>query len=208
MIKYILLKSRLLEATSLEKYGNYYCVLIPGPVTDETDTCIGGMVKDNNKNIVMLLTIPKRGSKAAKEEIYVRHVKGKNTKPICFISLDIAKRLQADDPTAFFMIYHELGHVVLGTSRNCKKCRNNSQHKLNGLDKGIVDPDELKADAFAAEYIGIDDSIKSLEESRDAYFLSFQHKILPDKTMPAKAYQEMNLRIEALRNIKTVPPAQ
>ena len=87
-------------------------------------------------------------------------------------------------------------------------CRNNSQHKLNGLDKGIVDPDELKADAFAAEYIGIDDSIKSLEESRDAYFLSFQHKILPDKTMPAKAYQEMNLRIEALRNIKTVPPAQ
>lgn len=100
------------------------------------------------------------------------------------------------------MIFHELGHIVLGVSKRNKKDRNNKQHKISALNQGVVDPDELAADAFAAEYIGLEDSIKALEESRDTYFLSFQHKILPDKTMPAKAYQEMSLRIEALKALR------
>lgn len=69
------------------------------------------------------------------------------------------------------------------------------------MTNGIVDPDELAADAFAAAYIGIEDSIKALEQERDSYFLSFQNKILPNKTMPAIAYQEMSLRIEALKKL-------
>lgn len=130
----------------------------------------------------------------------VQRFKGQT--PKCYVSADTARKLQADDQAAVFMIFHELGHIVLGVSKSNKKDRNNNQHKIDALNQGIVDPDELAADAFAAEYIGLEDSIKALEESRDTYFLSFQHKILPDKTMPAKAYQKMSLRIEALKALR------
>lgn len=177
----------------MKKYGNYECYIAQTPISDNKEMCIGACVKDTAANVIMLIIVAKEGT----ETDCVKQYKGQ--KPKCYISADTARKLQADDQAAVFMIFHELGHVVLGITKRKKKDRNNKQHKIDALNQGIVDPDELAADAFAAEYIGLEDSIKALEESRDAYFLSFQHKILPDKTMPAKAYQEISLRIEALK---------
>lgn len=179
----------------MKKYGNYKCYIAQTPISDDKEMCIGACTKDTSKNIIMLIVVAKKGA----ETDCVQRFKGRT--PKCYVSADTARKLQADDQTAGFMIFHELGHIVLGVSKRNKKDRNNKQHKISALNQGVVDPDELAADAFAAEYIGLEDSIKALEESRDAYFLSFQHKILPDKTMPAKAYQEMSLRIEALKTL-------
>ena len=179
----------------MNKYGNYECYIARTPITNDKEMCIGACTKDTAANVIMLIIVAKKGA----ETDCVKQYKGQ--KPKCYVSADTARKLQADDQAAVFMVFHELGHVVLGTTKRKKKDRNNNQHKIDALNRGIVDPDELAADAFAAEYIGLEDSIKALEESRDAYFLSFQHKILPDKTMPAKAYQEMTLRIEALQKL-------
>ena len=184
----------------MNKYGNYECYIARTPITDDKEMCIGACTKDTSKNIIMLIVVAKKGA----ETDCVQRFKGRP--PICYVSADTARKLQADDQAAVFMIFHELGHIVLGVSKRNKKDRNKKQHKIDALSQGIVDPDELAADAFAAEYVGLEDSIKALEESRDAYFLSFQHKILPDKTMPAKAYQEMSLRIEALKKLLEKEP--
>lgn len=179
----------------MEKYGNYDCYISQTPISDEKEMCIGACVKDTAANVIMLIVVAKRGNKTD----YVQQYKSRT--PVCYISADTARKLQVDDQAALFLIYHELGHVVIGTARNKKKTRNRDNHLLDGLTNGIVDPDELAADAFAAAYIGIEDSIKALEQERDSYFLSFQNKILPNKTMPAIAYQEMSLRIEALKKL-------
>lgn len=179
----------------MNKYGNYECYIAQTPITDDTEVCIGACTKDTPKNIIMLIVVAKKGA----ETDCVQRYKGQT--PKCYVSADTARKLQADDQAAVFMVFHELGHIVLGVSKRNKKDRNNKQHKIDALSQGIVDPDELAADAFASEYVGLEDSIKALEESRDSYFLSFQNKIVPDKTMPAIAYQEMSLRIEALKNL-------
>lgn len=188
------------EAYTMNKYGNYECYIAQTPIPDDKEVCIGACTKDTSKNIIMLIVVAKKGA----ETDCVKQHKGQT--PKCYVSADTARKLQADDQAAVFVVFHELGHVVLGTTKRKKKDRNNNQHKIDALNQGIVDADELAADAFAAEYVGIEDSIKALEESRDSYFLSFQHKILPDKTMPAKAYQEMTLRIEALKNLLEKEP--
>lgn len=179
----------------MEKCGNYDCYISPNPISDDKEMCIGACVKDTAANVIMLIVVAKRGNKTDHVQQY------KSRTPVCYISADTARKLQVDDQAALFLIYHELGHVVIGTARNKKKTRNRDNHLLDGLTNGIVDPDELAADAFAAAYIGIEDSIKALEQERDSYFLSFQNKILPNKTMPAIAYQEMSLRIEALKKL-------
>lgn len=157
----------------MRKYGNYECYISKTPIPDDKEVCIGACTKDTSKNIIMLIVVAKKGT----ETDCVKQYKGQT--PKCYVSADTARKLQADDQAAVFMVFHELGHVVLGVSKRKKKDRNNNQHKIDSLNQGIVDPDELAADAFAAEYIGIEDSIKALEESRDSYFFK-----LPTQNCP------------------------
>lgn len=148
----------------MNKYGNYECYIAQTPISDDKEMCIGACTKDTAANVIMLIIVAKKGA----ETDCVKQYKGQ--KPKCYVSADTARKLQADDQAAVFMIFHELGHVVIGTARNKKKTRNRDNHLLDGLTNGIVDPDELAADAFAAAYIGIEDSIKALEQERDSYF--------------------------------------
>ena len=103
----------------MKKYGNYKCYIAQTPISDDKEMCIGACTKDTSKNIIMLIVVAKKGA----ETDCVQRFKGRT--PKCYVSADTARKLQADDQAAVFMIFHELGHIVLGVSKRNKKDRNN-----------------------------------------------------------------------------------
>ena len=82
-----------------------------------------------------------------------------------------------------------------------RKSKKKEKHSLEGLKTGKVDNKELLADAFAAEYVGFEDSIKALEETRDDIFMKLRSVVPFGDGYPSLVYNEFNNRIGALKEL-------
>ncbi len=164
-----------------EEYGLAGAVegkLLPGMVAIKQDNT----PRADRKYDVAALQITKQGSDAA-----------------ISLELEICEKLKDGESLALFAVFHELGHYVHG---HALRRTNNSDYEENRkalAREGTAHPNELEADAFAAEYLGTDRAISGLEELKKYAADDCQ----TDKWDPEDIdtmFQEINIRIEKLKD--------
>ena len=186
----------------MEKYGKYAYMVKPDiEITRKTEgETIGYCFKDIYNNPVMTILVSDR-ILDFNGKYYCMVIYEKGQLPLFVCSWEIAKGLQENNPTAQFVLMHELGHCVMKGGNSSRKSKKKEKHSLEGLKTGKVDKKELLADAFAAEYVGFEDSIKALEETRDDIFIKLRNVVPFGDDYPILVYNEFNNRIEVLKEL-------
>ena len=186
----------------MEKYGKYAYMVKPNiEITRKTEgEIIGYCFKDVYNNPVMTILVSDR-ILDFNGKYYCMVIYEKGKLPLFVCSWEIAKGLQENNPTAQFVLMHELGHCVMKGGNSSRKSKKKEKHSLEGLKAGKVQNKELLADAFAAEYVGFEDSIKALEETRDDIFMKLRSVVPFGDNYPTLVYNEFSNRIEALKEL-------
>lgn len=111
--------------------------------------------------------------------------------------------LKSGDVLALLTVFHELGHYLHG---HALRRTDNSDDKRKALIReGTVEPDELEADAFAAEYLGIDEVIAGLKKLRQYMIDRYQSEEWNPEDV-ALMDREIGIRIEKLEEAATGDP--
>ena len=111
------------------------------------------------------------------------------------VSEDCLKKLQKQDVTAFFKLYHELGHIDHGDLLPGQEAK---ADRFAQVAEGKVSEEERKADRFAMAYMGLENAIQALTEMREG--LKAEGGLLPSEKRRT-AMAELDLRIEELNTI-------
>ena len=186
----------------MEMYGKYDYLVKPDiEITRETEgEIIGYCFKDVYNNPVMTIVVSDR-ILAHNGNYYCMVIYEKGQLPLFVCSWEIAKGLQESNPSAQFALMHELGHCVMRGSNSFRKSKKKDKHSIENLKVGKVENKELLADAFAAEYVGFENGIKALEETRDDLFMKLRLIVPPGDNYPILAYNEFTNRINALKEL-------
>lgn len=181
--------------------SKYAYAVMPEPITKETEgKVIGYCYKDVYNNPIMPIMVNdtlliKSGN------YYCMVIFEKGIEPLFVCTSEIARGLQRKDPSAEFALMHELGHCIMKGANNSRKSKKKEKHSIENLKEGKVDNKELLADAFAAKYVGYENSIKALEETRDNLFMRLRLSVSSEDNYPTLVYTEINNRIEALKTL-------
>ena len=113
-----------------------------------------------------------------------------NYRPYILIGNILFERLIAEKQECLFMIFHELGHIVLKHHQKYAPIMKDRKK----LPSGTVIPPERESDAFAAQFLGTNLAIKALQELWD----SRSHAVEPEM-LHKKALKEIEARIQLLK---------
>lgn len=126
-------------------------------------------------------------------------VNSKDTSYLICISSNLMSKLQARDSIAFFILYHEVGHIHykhLETSESRETLRRN---RRSAVQNGNAVQTELEADYFAALMRSPKAAIRALKKLQ-ADRLSFDFHRINNMEETKFAYLEYEYRIKALRD--------
>lgn len=155
-------------------------------------------------NVIMFIIISEKYLQNSKmRECAVNY--GTNTrKPAMFISLNFAKRLKEKNPTALFMLYHELGHIVLGHNKRQENLTNETitAQRIESVKNHTVIDVELQADAFATKICGKKNALKALKEIKNMRKMDDLMKGNANHPISLLALREYDYRIETINLIK------
>ena len=118
----------------MEKYGKYDYLVKPDiEITRETEgEIIGYCFKDVYNNPVMTIVVSDR-ILARNGNYYCMVIYEKGQLPLFVCSWEIAKGLQESNPSAQFVLMHELGHCVMRGSNSFRKSKKKDKHSIENV---------------------------------------------------------------------------
>lgn len=147
----------------MENKERYQQFIMEGKLTG-LDKCVVGYVYDRElKEPVLGIYIDKQYLIDTCNQECVINYGNSSRRPLVVVSNQLARKLQRDSRTAWFQVFHELGHLTCGHDKNRNPEVDPIRYRIEAVMSGGVDEHELEADAFAVSIVGPEIAKKTLK---------------------------------------------
>ena len=126
----------------------------------------------------------------------------RRNQPVIFLETEFAKKLiSGRSKSNVFLLWHELGHLVLNHGKRYKNQEELRNARVNAIKSGTVCDIEREADAFAAQKVGVAAGIAALRKlQKERYEFDVEHH-QEISQQAVLAYNEFEYRINVLQDL-------
>lgn len=129
---------------------------------DRQEKEVGRIVEKSSHKIIALIILSDNYVRQRKmRSLFVTLLDGKY---YIFVTQKQFAKIQKRVKTDLFLLYHEVGHIYYDHLKDVRDVEVVKRERREKIKQGTVSENELEADAFAADMIGVDIAIKALEK--------------------------------------------